>query len=61
MKAKVIDEKCIGCGLCAELAPDIFELADNGLARVKEQPTDENEGVAVEAAKSCPTEAIEVE
>ena len=59
MKFVVIDEKCIQCGLCAEIAPEIFELPDDSTAKVKAQPTEENEGVAVEAAKSCPTEAIE--
>ena len=27
---------CTGDGLCAEIAPDIFEMADDGLAYVKE-------------------------
>ena len=61
MKVKVIDEKCIQCGLCAELAPEVFELPQNSTARVKEQPTAGNEECAVDAANSCPTEAIEVE
>lgn len=59
MKARVIDEKCIQCGLCAEIAPEVFELPDGETAKVKAQPTEENEGAAVEAAESCPTEAIE--
>ena len=61
MKVKVIDEKCIQCGLCAELAPEVFELPEGNTARVKEQPTQDNEDVAHTAANSCPTEAIEVE
>ena len=25
---------CIGCGLCSDLCPDIFELGDDGLVHV---------------------------
>ena len=60
MIVKVIDERCIQCGLCAELAPEVFELPDDSTARVKSQPTKDNEDSAADAANSCPTEAIEV-
>ena len=61
MKAKVIKEKCISCGLCASMLPEVFELPDDDVAYVKKQPTSENEEQAREAAQSCPTEAIEVD
>ena len=60
MKVKVIDEKCIQCGLCAELAPDIFELCGDRAAQVKAQPEKDNESLAQTAVNSCPTEAIEI-
>ncbi len=60
MVVKVIDERCIQCGLCAELAPEVFELPEDSTARVKSQPKANDEESAKEAAQSCPTEAIEV-
>lgn len=32
MKAKVIDNLCIGCGACAALVPDEFDIKDDGVA-----------------------------
>ncbi len=61
MKVKVIDEKCIKCGLCASLAPEVFELPDGETARVISQPCGKCEDKARQAAESCPTEAIEVD
>ncbi|MER7012601.1 ferredoxin [Saccharopolyspora sp. NPDC000359] len=47
---------CIGSGMCAGVAPDHFELVD-GYACAKQaqvEPADE----VVDAAESCPVEAI---
>ena len=33
MKVKV-NEGCLGCGACAGVCPDVFELDDEGLAKV---------------------------
>ncbi len=67
-KYAIIDqEACIGCGNCEGLAPDIFDLDDEGLAFVK---TDQNQGSVPisedkveqleEALEECPTDAIKV-
>ena len=53
-----VNESCIGCGACTAVAPDVFEIGDNGLAVVV---SEENIDGAKEAAESCPVEAIEVE
>ena len=34
MKAKVIRENCIGCGACQAIAPNVFEIDDEGLSKV---------------------------
>ena len=29
-----VNDSCIGCGACTAVAPDVFELGDDGLATV---------------------------
>ena len=36
MKVWIDQDLCTGDGLCAEICPSIFEMADDGLAYVKE-------------------------
>ena len=38
MRVRVVREGCIGCGQCAEICPQVFCLASDGLARVEQQP-----------------------
>ncbi|MBR3898297.1 MAG: ferredoxin [Bacilli bacterium] len=57
-KVEVDKEKCIGCGACTAVAPDVFEFDDDGLAKaVKNEINDDVKN----AAEGCPTEAITVE
>jgi len=61
MKVTVDETLCTGCGLCEQMVPDVFELADN-VARVKVAVVPSNlEESVEEAADSCPAEAIKVE
>ncbi len=46
-------EKCIGCGACAAVCPDGFDMAD-GKATVK----DAKAPCIAEGASSCPVGAI---
>lgn len=61
--AKVNVEGCIGCGACTGIAPDVFDLGDDGLAYsvVGEDVPAELEADAEAAAEACPVEAIKVE
>ncbi len=59
-KATVLDT-CIGCGACVGIAPEVFELGDDGLAVVIAGDLGDNEESAKEAATACPVEAIVVE
>lgn len=54
---KVDKGKCIGCGLCASLCPEVFELGSDGKAYVKNPNACKN-GTCKEATESCPTDAI---
>ena len=59
MKVKVIRDKCISAATCVAIAPETFELDDEGKAIVK-KVDGEDEQIILDAAKSCPTQAIEV-
>lgn len=62
MKASIDRDGCIGCGLCAETCPEVFRIADDGLAEVYTDPVPENaEDTAQEAADNCPVSVITVE
>ncbi len=62
MKAKVMDNLCIGCGACAALVPDEFDINDDGIAyAINENVKDENKELVEDAKENCPTSAITVE
>ena len=59
MKAKVDKSACIGCGLCAGIAPDVFRMDDDGVAEAYQDATEGNKDAVQEAIDSCPTSAID--
>ena len=62
MKAIIDREGCISCGLCVEVCPKVFRMAEDGLAEVYVDPVPESEEKgAIEAQESCPVSVIKVE
>ena len=62
IKVYVKREECIGCGACQMLAPEVFELDDDGISVVINEDVEESlEEKTNEAVEACPTSAIEVE
>jgi ferredoxin len=55
-----VDENCIDCDLCREIAPNFFTRNDDeGHSYVYEQPkTAEDLELCMEALQDCPVEAI---
>jgi len=59
MKVPEVDkEKCTGCGTCVALCPEVFELGEDGIARVKNLDSYEDYPVQ-DAIDSCPNQAID--
>ena len=62
MKVKVNSDNCIGCGACAAICGNVFELNDEGISTVINNEVSDNDKDDVkEAIESCPTSAIEEE
>lgn len=61
MKIKIDQDKCIGCGLCATVAPETFEMDYvERKAKVIKQPKKINENIRT-AVDNCPVSAISLE
>jgi ferredoxin len=59
MKCRVDRDKCTGLGICESLAPDYFEVDDDGdLVQLKEVVSPEDLQAVREAIDGCPTEAL---
>lgn len=60
MEVKLNRDACIGCGACAAICPDVFEIDDEGLSKVvSTEIKAENVDDVKDAIDTCPTEAIE--
>lgn len=57
---QVDKETCIGCGTCTVIAPEVFELGEDGKARVKlkNEETEKLKNKIQEAVDNCPVSAI---
>lgn len=58
-KIMVDETTCVGCGLCEQNCPNVFEMQNDGLAHVKKF-TDPACDLK-EVAEQCPVNAIKVE
>jgi len=59
MKVVVDRSRCTAIGICESLAPDYFEVGDDGQMAVLRQDVDPAEARRVqEAAGSCPARAL---
>jgi ferredoxin len=61
-----IDEtRCLGYGECADTAPDVFVIGDDGISRLRSDfdpaTLDERAGAVLEAVDRCPTQSISFE
>jgi len=63
-------EKCIGCGSCAAVCSDFFEMGPDSKSHLKdstdigegkEELKTDNSACAADAKSACPAEAIDVQ
>ena len=59
MTAKVDAGKCIGCGMCAYVAPEVFRIAGK-VSTVYAQPDERTRRRVQDARNGCPVNAITV-
>ena len=55
---KVDHKKCIGCGNCAAICSEVFEMKKDGKSHVKKGQENSKDPCVEEAIISCPAHAI---
>ncbi|UCD14928.1 MAG: ferredoxin [Candidatus Omnitrophota bacterium] len=58
-KITVDASTCVGCGLCVNSCPEVFEMGDDGIAKVKNSNCSSCD--VHEVASQCPVNSIIVE
>ena len=59
MKVMADDMVCEGIGMCESMAPDVFEVGDNGTVDVLDETPDDDRADEIKAAvESCPVSAL---
>jgi len=62
MKVRVDRDRCAGNGLCEAIAPDFFQIGDDGVLVLFRESVGDDEASAVrEAVASCPALALSLE
>ena len=57
-KITVDSSTCVGCGVCEQACPEVFQMVD-GIAQIKASECDQHN--ISEVTAQCPVEAIKVE
>lgn len=60
-KVSVDESKCICCGACMQIAPEVFGYSDSGTSAPKVDTVSDDDKNALTAMESCPTSAISLE
>ena len=61
MIVKVDPDLCIGCGLCVNTAPNVFEMVEDKAVAKSDVVAEADEESARQMVEDCPVNAISVE
>lgn len=61
MKITIDQEKCIGCGTCEAMCPEVFRLNQDKYKAEVLKPEGAEKCNSEEVAQACPVEAIKIE
>lgn len=59
MDSLSVNDSCIGCGLCAKIAPDYFVMKDKKAEVIKQPDASDNNSSVQESVSKCPVSSIE--
>lgn len=60
VKKAWVEEGCTSCGLCEDIAPDVFEIDDVSEVKSGADFAGNSDDI-IEAAENCPVEVIQYE
>ncbi len=60
MKIKVDKDLCVGCGMCSDTCPYVFEVDEDGKAGLISEAPDCDTCDVQKVSEDCPGEAIEI-
>jgi ferredoxin len=59
VRVAVDRDRCVGSGTCEALAPDVFEVDDDGvLVVLRDEPAADEQSDVRDAVTACPTRAL---
>jgi len=61
MKVKVDAELCVGCNLCVDTCPEVFETKEDKVIVKTDSVSSGNEDCCKQSKDECPVEAIIIE
>lgn len=61
MKVSVDFDACEENAVCMGVCPEVFDVQDDGLHVLQEEPSDDLREKVKEAERACPTQAITVQ
>ena len=56
---KIDTDKCIGCVLCTQICPEVYEMAEDGKSHVKNTSGATEESIQ-QSAEACPVGCISI-